>query len=1326
QQCGAKRGDHDRGLVHHRPASMLHSRSPRRAMPVLTGDADLDPGVGARSPCAKSLTAIRWPPRRRRTHAASTLVMAALGLARGVSAEPILPYMPTTILLPPDGAVGSGTAYIFTPSGDDRRDAVDFLALNISSLRNSALEPTKLTSELPFLSKNVGNCATFVPSLLHNGTIAVVAGDCSSSATSTLWTYTPGSPGAAWTQYPVAPSASWDNAQAGPYHLSGIISFSPQLSPILSEPTIYLYGGMCPRSSSSRTTAATWQSDAAYSNRMLRLTPPPSSKGKDKNENGKGDGVPYALEYAPTRGQQPPVAEAGFTLTELAPSLSNRTIANTGDDKGDDGQTATASIVITTQKTSHVLLGGHTQDAFVNMSTAAVWSLPEETWSFVSIAPPPHRSSLEDDDDAGGGRTDLARHQRGWDKKKRRYKEKEKMRRESDAAAPSVDSRSGHTAVLSEDGTRLVVYGGWVGDVGQAAEPQLAVVRVGVGLGDWEWEIPTEQGSAATTPSSGRGGGGIYGHGAVVLPGNVMMVYGGYEISGSGGEVKKRSGGSMFYNITSGSWADVYVSPLAQGNNGGSGSGSGTDGSGSTHGGGGSDGSGSDGSAESGYGSGDSRARQIGLGVGLGVGLLVLSILACVGIRWFRRRQQRRAARDETLRSLSQGVTGALAPGAREDDEMLEKDHGMGMFPWTAAAARNWYMGGDDPYAQGRRSLGYETLRGGGSRPHSLYIPPPPSASTFSHRPKAAKGLHQPSSSYDFTPLTRTPNRIEPIYEADEDSDGDLGKGYPLSPDREERVGDDNDNDNEDPFLTPTTHTPTGGAFPRTATGNSSPRNSGSPTPTIHQPQNQPLQAESTRTGAGGVVGGGHAQHPDVQGWVHDVHDIAIASGTASAPLAPPSPSPSSHSGGKPPTTPTTITAVAGGRRLSPLRRGASTRSSRSGVGAASSVTTDDGRTASNLSEHSAFSIVPGSAGGDGSGRAPGVAGSSGSTAGPEDRVLLSRLRTTLATTTATSSGGDGRLGSSSSSSGGSYNTARSSFAALQAEGPGLLLGRRRRRGEEEAEGAGEEEEEEGDYVYVPGSPSKSKPRRSWFGSLKRVFSGGTPESGSNASGSNSLREDSPTREGLLSWGEKGGSSDYDGGLYGVGLQQRRRQGREAWLGGNANLGDEEDWERDLERAAAQRTVQIMFTVPKEPLRVVNAEVEREESVLIVDPEDDDYRTDEKSSLAPGEGPSRKQTPEPNPEPTSAPGLALPAENKERGAERLSTATLEPPAGLSPSPSLRAASIGSTTLQTAEAVRLERPERPRTRVLEMVESFESRSREGSRESSPTGSPVRKS
>ncbi|KAK3307475.1 uncharacterized protein B0T15DRAFT_395498 [Chaetomium strumarium] len=1254
---------------------------------------------------------LRLCPTHRSAASVLTCAFAALGRATLVYAQPALPYIPTSILLPSDSEGNSSpVAYIFAPSADSP-GAVDFLALDVSStLRASSLQPTRLASALPF----TGNGTTFAPSLLPNGTIAVVVGDCAPGSASSLWTTMPDPATTTtssstttkkepeWTSHSIAPFSGWDYAQSGPYHLGGILSFSAQLSPVLSPPTLYLYGGMCPLpnpSSSSPSLSSgeeenNWQSDARYSNRMLRLTSSSSS---------------WDLSYAP--GAQPVVAAAGFTLTALPPSLTNLSTTSTTSNSEKGGSSSGSSRIVT-QQTSHVMLGGHTTaHAFVNMSTAAIWSLPEETWSFVTISSPLSSS--------GGTKTDLARRRQAG------------AGSGSEADVVVVDSRSGHTAVLSADGTRLVVYGGWVGDVDTPAVPQLAVLRLGVpGLSEWAWEIPSD------TPQDGEEdgiGGGVYGHGAALLPGNVMMVYGGYEIvpeGGKGGVVKRRraGGGRVFYNITSGRWSEEYVSPLTHLGSSGNGGGSTSDA------GGGSTSSSSPGPSDNGdapsSADDSSRKRQISLGVGLGVGGLILLLLAALGARWFRRRQKRRAARDETLRSLAQGVgvNGSLPRGLGEDDdEMLEREYaGTGLFPWTAAAAREWYTGGGGPYTQGRRSLGgYESLRRPGPS-LQYYIPPPPSPSSASSgRLKGARGLHQPT--YDFAPLGRARNGIEPIYEADEDEDGDLAKeGCPLSPD-----GNEEHDDGDDPFVTPTTL--------------SSPRHSNSPTP-------PPSRGHAHAHGQGQ---GSQQQDPDVQGWVSDVD------------------------------APTTTSSSTSTGRLSPLRRALSIKSTRSAkspsagaqratittvVGSAfsSSPTTssqpslsDDGshRTGSNLSERSR----------------PG-------TGGPwaEDRVLLSRLHSTLSTTVAagentiiTTIGGSGnsnKVGgrtrsdsaTSTSASGKSYSTAKShlNFAVLREEGPGLLMGTTTaassgstttctkegdgRMGEDEE---GEEEEDQWLHVHdynEPGSPSKTKPhhhhqqqklRRSWLRSLKRVFSGGTPTPTTTEAGSSS-GSGSPTREALL-WS----SSDYydelfgtttttGGGSGGGGLQRRRQQQQQ-------QQDELDDWDRDIERAAAHRTVQIMFTVPKEPLRVVNAEIEREEeSVLIVDPADEDKGHDSDSDngrAAPAVDQHHHQE-EQQQQHVRVP-LPLPItqnddddnnnnnnanRHKDRG-DRLSSTTLELPTGVStstspsPSPSLRARapspsaiSLTTATLHTAEAVRLERPP-SKTRVLEMVESIESQS-----------------
>ncbi|KAK3939885.1 hypothetical protein QBC46DRAFT_262317 [Diplogelasinospora grovesii] len=1138
--------------------------------------------------------------------------LAVLGLllpSLTLSAE-LLPYTPTTILLPgsslslPSNSNSSDVAYIFSPSGN----SVDLLSVNISStLSAGSIRPQTLASGLPFLS---GKTA-FAPSILDNGTISVLAGDCS-TANSSVWTYS----GAGWTQHQTTTDKG---VSGGPYWLGGSLSFSAQLEPTMSDPTLYVYGGMCPWANS---TTATWQSSAVYSNRMLRVSPPQST----------GQST-FTVEGTDSAG--PPIAEAGFTLTALTPSLSNRS-------------------GIVTQQTNHVLLGGHTQQAFINMSIVAIWSLPEETWSFVTIQPP-----------AATGKTDLLA--------------KDITKRDT----ASVDSRSGHTAVLSEDGSSVVVFGGWVGDITQAASPQLAVLKIGAGFDDWTWSIPTTQ----------PAGSGIYGHGAALLPGNVMMVYGGYEI---GTSQTKRATNQMFLNITSMTWSNDYTNPTSS-------SGGTSGGSGSTHGGGGgsSGGDGSSGSSTSGT-AGTEKNRQIGLAVGLSLGLLPLVIILIIfGLRYRRKQRQRRDERDETIRGLAQNLH--ASSDGHHHDEMLERDHGDGMYPWNETSARDWYTGGHDPYTQGRRSLGYETLRGGTqSSPTLLYFPSLPAAAASSSRPRGsvARGLYQPTTGTDRdfgnpmrSSTRKSQNGIHPIYEDDEGDEDESSGGAvvsgPPSP----------AHDPDDPFLTPTgTVAPTVLFPPSAPTSNSSGTRSSRTTPSPEQQQQ---------------LGHAQGQDPEVQGWVSDVDaaDAVLSARIGRHSTTTPIPPTTSVSGG----------GGGGGGRRSPSRR-TSNRSSAPGAGAGAAAEYEDGRTASNLSERSAaFSFIQSAFE-----RTPSQRHGGGS----QPQAFRSAF------TAAGAAGGveeKEKPGSSSSgSSSHTFSTAKSNFATLQAEGPSLLLGTEYYYEAPAAAAADDDNDNDNEDDRAPGSPSKSKPgRRSWFGSLRRVFSGGgTPSPSGSSRGA-----DSPTREYLLdgSGNPMGSGSDYGPsrmliGLTPSGTLMRRKQGREAWestaRGSGSGAGSDYD-EWDIERAVEQRLVQVMFTVPKERLRVVNAdEIEKEEEVAVLvnpgDSEDDedDQRQGEYGRLEQevedlAKGTEREEEEEGEGEHGKG---KLTREDKGKGKEKEEQQMGERPLQTKGDSETTTDSKEETSsVHTAEAVRLERP---RTRVQKMVESLEKR---GSRDNSPGSS-----
>ncbi|EFQ31001.1 hypothetical protein CGRA01v4_08562 [Colletotrichum graminicola] len=1052
------------------------------------------------------------PAATRNTKITALAAAYALLFAPLASSQQTFPYVPTTVLLSSslpgspvnDSGGNDGLAYIFHP----RASSVELLAVNISATVSGAASLQTISTSLPFLD-GASDTTAFLPTMADDGSVVVQAGDCASSHGYDVWAYTPPESGAD------ASPGSWNRAEAtlpsnadsdaGPYALGAGISFSLTLAPTLSEPVLYSYGGMC---LTTTTNESAWQADATYTKSMLRVT-------------RSGSRLPaYTAEFVSGKG--PAFPEAGFSFTPLSPSISNRS-------------------GVVTQQARFVLLGGHTQQAFINMSSAAIWSLPEESWSFANVG----SSSV--------GSTELA------------VKELEKR-----GGAVDVDSRSGHTAVLSEDGTYIIVLGGWVGSVSQPASPQLALLKMGDTYGDWTWSIPSQQ------PD-----GGIYGHGAAILPGNVMMVYGGYETTTSGSKAKRQASGTglRFFNLTSMSWISSYSNPNHD--------------------------SSSDESGDSS--DGNNMIKNIGLGVGLGVGLAAVVGAFIVYFCYKRHLRKRKKARDETVRSLAQDASRFLHP----DDDMSERDDGP-MFPWTGHA---WYTGGPDPYDSIDRSLGYESLRSGQNpggqgtyQPPGLLIPRKPI-------PRAARGAYQPAANLS------TPGHIHPIYEADED-DPEHGNNTSASRHSDQKPETPTTPRHADPFMTPT------GPIPILNPGN---RNSMTPSPEAF-----------------------HRRDPEVQDWQSDVD-------AAEALLAR---MPSRRNS-----------------RVSPTRR-ESMRSARSMA--------DDERTESNVSESARSAIsVP-----------TRQASTRRASPGPNNLSIITDTRLDT---------------SSSSSSGQTYSTAKTTFNALQAEGPSLLLQGKR----PPNENADDDDDE--DFIHMPGSPSKHKPRRSlgWLGSLRRVFSSNVNDS------SDSSNQESPRR---LSLDQV--SSDYEPrliGLSGIGGAEllRRKQGRHDWDVDQKSL---DEW--DIEKAIEQRLVQVMFTVPKERLRVVNAEVEREEEVILVDPDKDEMDGLDESNAdlekralkeeyrdkGKGKAPADDNDDEPPPPPPrqhrrpESPGDGSPV----RGRRLVH---LPPPRDdgtghQHPLPSREdsAEPRPSLTLRTAEVVSVSRP---KTRVLRMVESFESRSREGS-------------
>ena len=186
----------------------------------------------------------------------------------------------------------------------------------------------------------------------------------------------------------------------------------------------------------------------------------------------------------------------------------------------------------------------------------------------------------------------------------------------------------------------------------------------------------------------------------------------------------------------------------------------------------------------------------------------------------------------------------------------------------------------------------------------------------------------------------------------------------------------------------------------------------------------------------------------------------------------------------------------------------------------------------------------------------------------------------------------------------------------------------------------------------------------------------------------------------------------------------RRKQGREAWDSAEHEREGEEEW--DVEKAVEQRMVQIMFTVPKERLRVVNAEVEREleeeMEAVVVDPgrEGEEGGEEEFGGEEGGDGDEKGKGVDrgvglPVPVPVPGPMPVVGSRQHEEADEEVGrdqkqsidekdllavhdhylsqqegtlAGTL---AGISPSTSMRSAATSHGAIHTAEAIRLERP-----------------------------------
>ena len=585
--------------------------------------------------------------------------MSLLALARSLYGQS-LPYNPSHILWPPN----STTAYIFQPSigssGQSKLLTIDLT----DTLHASDLSIETISSSLPFLADE--ELIPYNPAIESDGSIAVLAGKCADGASGAkVWRYATDSQDGSGTP-------SWKESQTtvlgstagltGSDFLAATASFSENIYGGQNTTSIYVFGGMCP---SSASTESTWQSNAEYSNSMLELTP-------------QGSG--YKLRLVSSRG--PPISQAGVSITPLPPSYST---ASNG--------------AILGQQQDFVLLGGHTQSAFINTSEVAVFSLPQQSWSFIPIQQP------------SNSKTDLTVRQ----------------------SAQEVTPRSGHTAILAEDGKSIILFGGWVGDVNTPAEPQLAILELGAaygGTGGWKWTIPQ-------LPSGILSGIGIFGHGAAMLPGGVMMVVGGYQISGSPSRFFKRNNMPhnnrvFFYNATSNSWLDSYTATDL-------------------------------GSQSNDSGPLGSTSKKVGLGTGLGIGAALLASVVVFYFWYSKRLQRARDEREQTL--LTYSSDGSV--GEHIDQPFLEH-------------------GGIDGRGGEEYALGGYWPTGGASGSRALPRAPPMQHTTgmFVNVPSPTRGLrkgaigknyqYHAAPRYDDKRMSKASGNIHPIAEQENEDGADI------------------------------------------------------------------------------------------------------------------------------------------------------------------------------------------------------------------------------------------------------------------------------------------------------------------------------------------------------------------------------------------------------------------------------------------------------------------------------------------------------------------------------------------------------------------------
>jgi preprotein translocase subunit YajC len=945
------------------------------------------------------------------------LALLTLALARYATAS--LPYNPTTILISPQDR---RFAYIFQPSPQTSQFLFGSLDLS-AGITRSTLSVKTIQATLPFLGDST--VQPFSVAIDQNGTIAIYVGNCSEDASlAQLWKYQTALPQSARSWAQLAATGVGVSSQP-PGFLSSAVTFASNTSTTMTQSKMYVFGGMCPSTSA----ITSWIQSSSYTDTVDKITLPQNSSQ-------------YSLDVSSARS--PPVPQAGQSLTPLLPTYSTNS----------DGTQAAQQ--------SFLLLGGHTSSAFMNVSQLALFSLPQEAWTYISTSA-------------------------------------------SASISTALEPRSGHSAVLSSDGSKVVIFGGWVGEVTTPSTPQMAVLNVADGYGgsgDWSWSLPSPSG---TGPPVGTG---LYGHGAVMLPGNVMLVTGGYSIQPASTRRKRSNtqpanSNTYLYNVSSNSWITEYNAPLSAF---------------------------STSTAQPHRGALSTPSQKAGLGVGI-VLLVALLFFTLFFWLWYKRRQRwRREQREDEMR----GAQGFVS------DE-------WGVYSYTNAEK---FAGSETlPYAPSTRRAGDGQGSQSQQRPPMAEKQPP----RVLRKPVGIRGP------YPYERSVRGREQIHPIAERDEDEAAAEADGETPATDTIRPVS--------DPFHD--RHSP------RPADGHA------------QQATQAAVIAASTA-----------ARETEIQSWIAGWKRAGEELlGEPAGYQAGPPPSPS-HGRVSP--------AKSDDRTLSSLSS-ASARSSRSGGGVSGIVRTLSTRSAALLRHGLAAPFVAGSHAG--SAAAASSAGGAPSSRG-SDSVASSEPTVAIQTATAT------RL----------FHAAAGTLAATAVSTPAAA-------------------------ASVSGElrPGRTRPRetpaaRGWMGSVRRAMGmhaapGGAPPSPLSPAGRSSSMTStggadgySPAAVGMSTamasaagasglaprraasdaefWAGKRGARDWGGGSSSsadpaVGVRRGPGEGSGPGEGAEAAGGAEEDGEWDVEGAARGRVVQLMFTVPRERLRVVNADVDGR-SVASGAAEDDD------------------------------------------------------------------------------------------------------------------------